>query len=88
MPEEKEDHLILSPRYGQDGLWWRPKSAGYTADITQAGLFTRSYAERVASNPDPQRSEKAVPLVEKRDELTALRDAAQRMLDAIPNQGT
>ena len=39
-------------------LWWRPKGAGYTTHLSEAGKFSREEATRITRN---RKTDKAVP---------------------------
>lgn len=41
MIDDSSPYLIWSNKHG---AWWRPNSAGYTAEIEQAGHYTRAQA--------------------------------------------
>lgn len=63
-------------------LWWRPNSCGYTRNLAEAGLYTEGEARTIAGlRRDP--CDLPVPLADKRDELLAIRDGAQRLLDEL-----
>jgi len=35
--------------------WWRPYARGYTDDLAQAGVWTRSEAERITAHCRPEK---------------------------------
>lgn len=63
-------------------LWWRPNAGGYTRNLADAGLYSKDQADRIAGYRRVPR-DIPVPLADKREELLAIRDGAQRMLDEL-----
>ena len=40
---------------GNSVLWWRPKSCGYTCDLSEAGVFTLGEARKICRSRDTDR---------------------------------
>jgi hypothetical protein len=47
-----DGYLIFCSERSPDGVacWWRPRKAGYTKDIDEAGVYTRVEAEDIERN--------------------------------------
>lgn len=64
----RDRFYILSLEHSQRGVatWWRSNSAGYTADLGQAGVYDRESAKKACSSrsrlPDGSPHEIAVPI--------------------------
>ena len=73
---EIADHLIWN---GRSRVYWRANRCGYTADLLEAGLYTKEEAESLARNNDDEH-ERAVPFAEKREEFERIRARAEQVL--------
>jgi len=64
---------------GRSGLYWKAHSQGY-GRLWQAGVYSRAVAEQIASNRDPHRDDRAVPLADRREELEAIQCGINKLL--------
>ncbi len=88
-PKGEEWFLVLD---AQKGFYWRPRSCGY-GYLYQAGLYTQRYAVSLEASSRSEaelgpggRMDRAIPLVDKLDELREIRDNCIRLIQAAEGE--
>lgn len=71
-------YFITAP--DRTDLYWRPNKCGYTTDLAEAGLYGEREALSIESG---RRGDKAIPFMNKKAELIALRDKCKKDLSYL-----